>query len=389
MMDEGSVNAMSGPVPPGTYFAIANNLSEVLSATTARANLGFTTNTAGRVLYGDGSNSFLSDYGFAFDSANKIVTVESQITASPASLLLKSSRNALANLVAGDVAGRIAIAGRMGGAYGSLVYLETVYQGDGTTEYGDFVVSTAMAGAPTEALRVLANGTVQAKAYGAGVAFFSAAGLFQSIGTVTAAQVGYLSAVTSDIQAQLNAKQASGNYITALTGDVTATGPNSVAATIAASAVTNAKMANMATITFKGNITGGAAAPADLTATQVTANLNVFTTALKGLAPASGSATPFLRGDATWVDLPASRAKAGLKTLGSGVNSKAVVFTTTRADALYTPVCFLVNTVDTDPINVPVRGIAISSAGFTAEWSDLTDTANYSLYWAILEHYDP
>lgn len=52
--------------------------------------------------------------------------------------------------------------------------------------------------------------------------------------TVTATELGYVSGVTSAIQTQLNAKQATGNYVTALTGDVTATGPGSVAATVAA-----------------------------------------------------------------------------------------------------------------------------------------------------------
>ena len=42
-----------------------------------------------------------------------------------------------------------------------------------------------------------------------------------------------------------NAKQAPGNYLTALTGDVTATGPGSVAATIANDAVTYAKLQNV------------------------------------------------------------------------------------------------------------------------------------------------
>lgn len=37
----------------------------------------------------------------------------------------------------------------------------------------------------------------------------------------------------TDLQAALNAKQATGNYITALTGDITASGPGSVAATLA------------------------------------------------------------------------------------------------------------------------------------------------------------
>lgn len=49
---------------------------------------------------------------------------------------------------------------------------------------------------------------------------------------------GYLSSTDWNT---FNGKQAAGNYITALTGDVTATGPGSVAATIAIGAVTDAK----------------------------------------------------------------------------------------------------------------------------------------------------
>lgn len=50
--------------------------------------------------------------------------------------------------------------------------------------------------------------------------------------SVTSTELGYVSGVTSAIQTQINSKQATGNYITALTGDVTASGPGSVAATI-------------------------------------------------------------------------------------------------------------------------------------------------------------
>lgn len=65
-----------------------------------------------------------------------------------------------------------------------------------------------------------------------------------SASSVTSTTLGYLDA-TSSIQTQLNAKQATGNYITALTGDVTASGPGSVSATIANDAVTYAKMQNV------------------------------------------------------------------------------------------------------------------------------------------------
>lgn len=55
---------------------------------------------------------------------------------------------------------------------------------------------------------------------------------------VTSVELGYLTGVSSAIQTQLNNKQAIGNYITNLTGDVTASGPGSVAATLANTAVT-------------------------------------------------------------------------------------------------------------------------------------------------------
>jgi len=100
-----------------------------------------------------------------------------------------------------------------------------------------------------------------------------------------------------------------GDQTITLTGDVTGSGTGSFAATIANSAVTNAKMANMATQTIKGRTTAGSGAPEDLTATQATAILNAFVGdsgagGTKGLvpAPAAGdaAASKFLKADGTW-----------------------------------------------------------------------------------------
>lgn len=103
-----------------------------------------------------------------------------------------------------------------------------------------------------------------------------------------------------------NSKQAAGNYLTALTGDVVATGPGSVSSTIQSNVVTNTKLAQMATLTIKGNNTGGASNALDLTVAQTNAMLPVFTSTLNGLAPLSGGGTSnYLRADGSWATPPA------------------------------------------------------------------------------------
>ena len=102
----------------------------------------------------------------------------------------------------------------------------------------------------------------------------------------------------------------SGIQRSALTGDVTASAGSNTT-TVANDAITNAKLANMATATFKGRTTSGTGDPEDLTATQATALLNVMvgdsgSGGTKGLVPApvTGDATKFLRGDGTFVAIP-------------------------------------------------------------------------------------
>lgn len=123
------------------------------------------------------------------------------------------------------------------------------------------------------------------------------------------------------------------NQTVTLSGDVTGSGATGITATIANDAVTNAKMANMAANTLKGNNTGSPADPVDLTATQATAMLNNFvgdsgSGGTKGLvpAPASGdaSAGKFLNADGTWAVPPGTgggeaNTGANVETDGVGV----------------------------------------------------------------------
>jgi hypothetical protein len=78
------------------------------------------------------------------------------------------------------------------------------------------------------------------------------------------------------------------------------------------STVTNSLMAAMAANTIKGNNTGSSAAPSDLTAAQVTAMLNLFSTSAKGLVPqAPAGTTNFLRSDGTWAVPPGGAGGGG------------------------------------------------------------------------------
>jgi hypothetical protein len=87
-------------------------------------------------------------------------------------------------------------------------------------------------------------------------------------------------------------------------GDITVSGSGTVW-TIDNNSVSNAKLAQIATARIRGRVTAATGNVEDLTGTQATTLLDIFTTSLKGLAPASGGGTTnFLRADGTWAAPP-------------------------------------------------------------------------------------
>jgi hypothetical protein len=110
-----------------------------------------------------------------------------------------------------------------------------------------------------------------------------------------------------------------GNQTITLSGDVSGSGATSISTTIGNNAVTLAKFQQISTSSFLGRVTAGTGNVEVLTGTQATTLIDVFTTSLKGLAPASGGGTTnFLRADGTWAAPPGGG--------GGGTTTFAVTF---------------------------------------------------------------
>ena len=127
----------------------------------------------------------------------------------------------------------------------------------------------------------------------------------------------WLNTTTNEVKVRSNGVSvvlatASGGVTDGDKGDVTVTGTGLVW-TVDPGVISNAKLASVATATFKGRTSAGLGVPEDLTTTQATALLDIVTTGAKGLAPASGGGTVnFLRADGSWT-VPAGTVPDGDK----------------------------------------------------------------------------
>ena len=471
----------------GSYLAIANNLSELTAtASTARGNLGFTTNTAGRVLIGSGSNDGgTTDSKLVFDTVNKALAVNLTAAGTGATLdvggtsggvglpvlttvqrdAITPARNGvvvynstthtfdgyingawtsglgkntthstLAGLTSGDDHTQYALLeGRLGGqtlyggtaASNTLVLSSTSHATKGKILVGAVNIAIDEANvrigvgttSPSYAVHVknvgdsLAEG-LAIEGQGSGGAriwlqYVSPGGIFslynplQGVTGVTAngaGQVALAAGALGHPDASVIVKNQAGRVadhtiviqqITSQTGDAfryTSVSDETVAlAKITAAGLgwfTGIEAAAGTTLKLNGDTSGNVQLQGGGTITSYTLTLPTAQGAANQAMINNGS------GALSWLRVPTYKAGANV-ALASGATSKAIVFATAFGSTSYSIRATLINTVDTDPINVPLRVIAKASTGFTVEWSDALPTDNYTLDWSIVDTYDP
>lgn len=150
-------------------------------------------------------------------------------------------------------------------------------------------------------------------------------------GTATALATGRTIAMTGDVAWTSPAFDGTGN--------VTAAG------TIQAGVVTNAKLANVATATFKGRVTAATGSPEDLTGTQATTLLDVATGSLKGLMSSSDftKLAGIASGATANTGTVTSVAALTLGTAGTDLGSSVATGTTTPVITLNVPTASAAN----------------------------------------------
>lgn len=149
-----------------------------------------------------------------------------------------------------------------------------------------------------------------------------------------------------EIATYVNSQGGGGSGITALTGDVTASGTGSQIATIAAAAVTLAKQANLAANSMIGNNTASPATPIALNVSQILGLLGLTPLGFFIISPSGGSDTTNIQNAinaastspsgvvfmtaGSWNMGPALVQSAGVHIVGSGQDATFINFTPTN-----------------------------------------------------------
>lgn len=309
-----------------------NNLSDLPNAGTARTNLGFSSQTAGQVLYGNGDSTFTSESNLFWDSSNDRLGLA---TNSPQNRLHlnDSGANALALQVTNSVTGATSSDGLLLGLDSSGNAL--INQRDNLP----IIVSTNNA----EVARFLASGELLLK-----------------------------------IGLQLEDTDGGTNKITlqapsSLSGDYTLTLPT-----------TDGGSGEVLTTDGSGNLSWGSNGGSVLTTkgdlfTYSTANdrLPVGATYGQVLSVDSGESTGIKWGPAL---------RAGSASISSGATTKAITLTNAMPNTNYTVVAYLANYTDNPVQRQIATPIVKTTGGFTVEWENQTDSSNHVLEWIIMGH---
>lgn len=328
---------------PSLYMLKANNLSDVASASTSFINISPLT-TAGDLIYENASpaparlpigssgnvltvsgglpvwaapatSGTVTSVALADGSSTPIYTISGSPVTSSGTLTLTLNTEAANSVFAGPTSG-----GATQPTFRSLVAADVptlspsklsltqnhILVGNASNVAADVAMSgdiSIVASGATTVAKI--QGTTVSGTTGTTNVVFSASPTLT--GTITAAAANFSGAISASNFSGTSSGTNTGDQTITLTGDVTGSGTGSFAATITNNSVTNAKLAQMAAHTYKGNNTGSTANALDVTSTQLTADLNLFTTSLQGLTPSSGGGTSnFLRADGTWAVPPGS-----------------------------------------------------------------------------------
>jgi ribosomal protein L35AE/L33A len=175
-----------------------------------------------------------------------------------------------------------------------------------------------------------------------------------------------------------NSTYLTSNQSITLSGDASGSGTTSITVTLGNNVVSNAKLAQVPTATFKGRITASTGNVEDLTASQATSLLDTFTSGSKGVVGASGGGTTnFLRADGTWAAPPSGGGGGNAVVVdvdfGSSFTDKAQVVVTGQSwvTATSSISCQVLCPTGSDPdelylLNIkPVVSSLVDSTGFT------------------------
>lgn len=201
--------------------------------------------------------------------------------------------------------------------------------------------------------------------------------------SVSNVEFQYLDGVTSSIQTQLNGKQPNGNYITALTGDVVATGPGSVSATIQPASVDENKLN---TSVAGSGLSGGSGSPLSVNVDGTTLEINSDTLRIKAAgvtgthlaASVAGAGLSGGAGSALSVNVDAASLEIVTDTLqikDSGVTTAKINNAAVDSDKLSASVAgaglsggagsALAVNVDTTTIEINSDTLRVKAAGIT------------------------